>query len=98
MRLLYIALLTIGILTVITAILILWKRSKDISDMKSGQEKIYKMLMKCSNLKKSADCYVDALVSKFGWLKAKDIFNGQGDKPTEKQAEWILSKMNNCCK
>lgn len=56
-----------------------WKRNKDISDMKTVMYNMEKNHTSCKDLKSMTDCIVDNMVKNFGYLHAKELFNG--DKP-----------------
>ena len=78
--------------------LFFWKRNKDISDMKTQLYNMGKNMEKnksCKDLKSMTDCIVDNMVKNFGYLHAKELFDG--DKPYTDQETKLQIKFTTPC-
>jgi LPXTG-motif cell wall-anchored protein len=74
MNILLTILIILGILVVLVAGLFFWKRSKDISDMKKLAAAI---AVACRNPNEYANCYIDKIIDKYGYLRTKAIVTGE---------------------
>ena len=75
--------------------LFFWKRNKDISDMKTQMYNMGKDKMSCKDLKSMTDCIVDNMVKNFGYLHAKELFDG--DKQYTDQETKLQIKFTTPC-
>ena len=81
-------LIIVLILIAIGVGLYFWKRSKDISDMKSQLYNIEKKSMSnCKDLKSMTDCIVDNMIKNFGYLHAKELFDGDKKYTDQENSE-----------
>jgi len=95
-KILLIVLAVIVSLAVIIWLLYMWKINKDINDMKKV---VSKALQNAGVDKKTADkksgCYIDKLVKAFGYIRTKEIFNGDKEATSDEAAK--MSKFNKDC-
>lgn len=72
------------------------KKKRDINDMKKGTSEF----LQASGIDKNkadkiADCYIDKLISDFGWLKTKDIYNSDVT-PSESDSKKMANYLAEC--
>jgi hypothetical protein len=75
-----------------------WKKNKDIKDM---QTSMYNNLAdsRCSNAarQKAADCVVDKLIQKYGYIQAKEkFFEGNDSTATDAEKKILLNFETSC--
>lgn len=83
----------IVVVGIILSIVISLKEKNDIKDMKSGFSKILQSTgIDKDKADTKASCYIDKMVKEFGYLKTKEIYNGEinaSDSEAEKMAEFL---------
>ena len=93
-------LLGVGIAIVVIVIIIFlylyMKKKKDIKDMKEGTSSILQASgMDKNKADKVASCYIDKLVSEFGWLKTKDLYNND-TTPSDSESKKMVAFLKEC--
>ena len=72
-----------------------WKQNKDVRDLKNL---VAKSATNCDHSTDYANCFVDALIKKFGYLRTKAILAGD-EQPTAAEQKFQDTQVQNChCK
>jgi hypothetical protein len=84
-----------GFVVIVGVGLTIWKRYSDIKQIKENVEKLYSVTC-TKNAKDYANCYVDEMVSEYGWLGVKKMNND--DWKLNSDEEKFSKKSENTCK
>ena len=90
----------IVLLAVLGVILFYWKKNKDIKDMKTSMYNSLADDSTCSSTaarQKAADCVVDKLIQKYGYIQAKEkFFEGNDSTATDAEKGILLDFERSC--